>query len=128
MINLQFCCGGLLITVLLIWSITGYAFSVNAKLPEGDPKKRNFHPGAIIIAPFTLPIFFTAFLLLFIVRAILFGIFLITYALALITFRKPFIFKWLDKIATKIGNRLLEANSALIQFMLGDVKAILQLL
>jgi len=33
--------------------------------------------------------------------------------------RKPFLFVWLDKIATKIGNKLLEANTFLIKVVLG---------
>ena len=104
---------------LFLWAFAGYAYRVNAKRPADDPKKRDFHPFAIFLAPITLPLFVFGFISLFLLKAILYGIFLVLLTLALVVVRKPFIFIWLDKIATKIGNMLLEANTQLIKLLLG---------
>lgn len=102
----------LLCFVFLIFA--GYAYRVNAKRPEDDPKKKNFRPTAIFLAPITWPFLILGFILLFILKAVLYGIFLVILTIALVVVRKPFIFVWLDKIATKIGNILLEANTRLL--------------
>ena len=100
---------------LVIWGCTGYAYNVNAKLPADDLKKKDFHPLAIILAPITLPFVSAGFVSLLIIKAIVYAIFLVIFTAALIVFRKPFILEWLKKIATKIGNVLLEINTFLIR-------------
>jgi hypothetical protein len=40
---------------------------------------------------------------------------LVLFTIGLMAIRKPFLFVWLDKIATKIGNKLLDANTFLIK-------------
>lgn len=100
---------------LILWVCTGYAYHVNSKLAADDPKKKDFSPAAIFLAPITLPFIILGIISLFIIKAILYGIFLVLLTLALVAVRKPFIFVWLDKIAKKIGNILLEANTFLIR-------------
>ena len=103
---------------LILWAMAGYAYRVNAKLPADDPKKRDFHPAAVFLAPITLPFFFLGMISIFILKAVLYGVFLVLLTLALVVVRKPIIFVWLDKIAKKVGNILLEANTQLIKLFL----------
>jgi len=107
----------LILYFLIIWGFTGYAYRVNGKLPD-DLKKKDFRPAAIFLAPITLPFLFLGIISLLILKAFLYGVFLVLLTLALVVFRKPFIFVWLHKIATKVGNFLLEANTQLIKMFL----------
>jgi len=117
-------CQGYILLCLILWGFAGYAYRVNVRRSADDPKKKDFHPAAIFLAPITWPLFIFGFISLFVLKAVLYGIFLVILTIALIVFRKPFIFIWLDKIATKVGNMLLEANTMLIKIFfnpwLGD--------
>ena len=106
--------------MLLIFACAGYAYRINAKRPDDDPKKKDFHPGAFFLAPFTWPFFPLAFIFIFVLRILAYGLFLILFTIALIAIRKPFLFIWLVSIATYIGNKLLEANTFLIRIAFGD--------
>lgn len=112
-------CIGFLLFELCLFAFARYAYRVNAHRSANDPKKRDFHPGAIFLAPFTWPLFLAAYITIFIIKAILYGVFLILFTIALLVIRKPFPLKWLDKIATVIGNKLLEANTFLIRVFFG---------
>jgi hypothetical protein len=92
-----------------------YAFRVNARLPSDNPRKRNFKVGAILLAPITWPFFLLASITVFILRALVYTVFLVLFAFALLAIRKPFLLVWLHKTATRIGDKLLEANSFLIK-------------
>jgi hypothetical protein len=96
----------------------GYAYYVNSKRPDDDPKKRNYHPVAVILAPITVPLFIFFSLSIFIMRVLTYGIFLILFTVALLVIRKPFLLVWLRKTATTIGDALLEANTLLIKLFL----------
>ena len=111
----QYVCNCTFLLMLFLIACAGYAYRVNAKLPEGNPKKKNYHPAAIYLAPITWPLFALGWLSLFTIKALLYGIFLVIFTVGLIAIRKPFLFIWLNKIATKVGNRLLEANTLLIR-------------
>ena len=106
--------------MLLMLVCAVYAYRVNAKRPDDDPKKRGFHPGAIFLAPITWPLFLFGSISIFVIKALVYGVFLILFTIALLAFRKPFLFVWLDRIATYIGNKLLEANTFLIKIAFGD--------
>jgi hypothetical protein len=110
---IPYCCSGYILLSLVLWAFAGYAYRVNAGLPVDDPKKKNYHPAAVYLVPFTWSAFLVAYILLFILKALLYGIFLIVFTIALVAIRKPFILAWLDRIARKIGNMLLEANTFL---------------
>jgi len=99
----------------------GYAYRVNAKRSTDDPKKKIFHPAAIFLAPFTFPVFILAWITLFVIRALFYGIFLVIFTVGLVVIRKPFLLIWLDKVATKVGNILLEANMLLVRLFLPHV-------
>jgi hypothetical protein len=104
---------------IIIWVCAGFAYRANAKLPADDSTKKAFRPSAIVLAPFTLPILVIGTLSLFVLRAILYSLFLVVITIFLVVFRKPKSPTWLEKLVTKIGNILLEANTWLIEIILG---------
>lgn len=111
------CVQSYFILSLIIWACTGYVYRVNAKLPVDDPTKKNFRPAAVILAPVLFPLVFGGMISIFIMKAILYGLFLIAFTIVLIAFRKPFIITWLKKTATKAGNILLEINTTLLKII-----------
>ena len=116
----NYCCPVFILLSLIIWALAGYSYRVNAKRPADDPGKRDFNPAAIYLAPITWPFFLFAFILIFVLRVLVYGLFLILFTIALVAIRKPFLFIWLESIATYIGNKLLEANRFLIRIVFGD--------
>jgi hypothetical protein len=117
--NLPYVRNGLLVLTLFIIGSAGYAYRVNSRLPQDDPKKRDFHFGAVFLAPITWILFLLASITIFFLRIVFYVAFLTLFAIAVLAFRKPFLLVWLDKIATKIGNKLLEANTFLIKVFFG---------
>ena len=117
--NPTYLCNGFVLLTVFMLICAGYAYRVNARLAQDDPKKRDFHIGAIFLAPITWILFLLASITIFILRVVFYILFLILFAVAVLAFRKPFLFVWLDKIATKIGNKLLEANTFLIKAAFG---------
>jgi hypothetical protein len=118
--HLDFIYKGVLWLMLLIFACGGYAYLINARRPDDDPKKRDFHPAAIFLAPFTWLFFLFAWIVFFVFKTLIYGIFLILFTIALLAFRKPFLLIWLDKTFTRIGDKLLEANTFLIRIVFGD--------
>ena len=116
---LPYTCTGLVIVTLILYICARYAYRVNARRPDDDPQKRDFHFGAILLASVTWPLFLCASITIFFLRVLVYMVFLILFTIALLVFRKPFILVWLDKIATRVGNRLLEANTLLIRIFFG---------
>jgi hypothetical protein len=110
---------GLLLFMVFLIACAGHAYRVNSRRSNDDPAKRNFLFGAIWLTPITWPVFLLAALTFFIIRVFIYTLVLILFTIGLITFRKPFLFVWLDKIATQIGNKLLDANTFLIKIVLG---------
>jgi hypothetical protein len=108
-------CGCILIFFLLVWGITGYTYRVNSRRKADDPKKQDYAPLAVLIAPITTPILLAGALSFFILRALLFTVFLIIFAILLLVVRKPFIFKLWDKFATWVGDPLLKVNTYLVR-------------
>lgn len=94
------------------------AYYVDSRRSEDDPKRKNYHPLAIIFAPVTFPIFLVLFIFLFLLRVLVYGVFTILFILMLILVRKPFILEPMQKIAIRIGDRLMEANTILVRFFL----------
>ena len=117
--NPVYFCEGTLGLMVCLLACASYAYRVNTHRPSDDPKKRNFHFGAIFLAPITWPLFLFASTTIFFLRVLMYMAFLVFFTVALLIIRKPFILIWLDKIATRIGNKLLEANTFLIKFFFG---------
>jgi hypothetical protein len=105
--------------MLFLYACAGYAYRVNAQRAVDDPKKHDYHIGAIFLAPITWILFLLASVTIFILRVVFYVLLLILFTISVIAFRKPFLFVWLDKIATKVGNKLLEANTFLIKVVFG---------
>jgi uncharacterized membrane protein len=95
-----------------------YAYYVDSKRPDDDPKKKNYHPLAILLAPITLPLFIVFYTSIFILRVITYGVFMVLFIAAMLFIRKPFILEWLKKNAAIIGDLLMEANTFLIRLFL----------
>ena len=114
-----YCCAGCIVFSLILWAFAGYAHYVNAKLPADDPRKKDLHPAAVHLVPILWPLLILFSVLIFIIRALLYGIYLILFVSALLIFRRLFFLVWLDRIATYVGGKLLEANTALIRLALG---------
>ncbi len=109
---------GILLLMLLAWVCAGYAYFVNSRRLPDDPKKKDYYLGAVFLTPITLIPFLIGFILLFIVRALFYGVFLLLFIFALIVIRNAFLLKWLHKTATYIGDKLLETNTLLIKIFL----------
>jgi hypothetical protein len=109
----QCCGGGYFFISLILWAFAGYAYLVNARRLADDPEKKSFHPAAVYLAPITWFPLLIASIVVFIIRALLYGVFLVLFTIALVAIRKPFLLVWLDKVARKIGNKLLEVNTFL---------------
>ena len=111
-------CKSVLGLLLVIIACVAYTYAVNLRRESVDPKKRRYHPLAIILAPITLPLLVMLIVFLFILRALLFIGFLGIFTVLLIGIRKPFLFVLWDKFATRIGDPLLRLNTHLIKVML----------
>lgn len=119
------CLYGILIFTAIIMACAMYASYKNSQRMANDPEKKDFHRAAIFLVPFTWPLFLTAFLLLlvlrvilFVLKAVAFGIFLVLFPFMLFGLRVLVILTWIDKILTSIGNQLMEANTFLIRLFL----------
>jgi len=111
-------CCGLFLFILFTVACAGYAYRLNARRPADDPKKQDYPPFAILLAPITLPLFIILYIVLFILRALLYAAALVLFTVALILVREAFILVWLKKIMISLGNIFLEANTILIKLFL----------
>jgi len=120
---LPICIGLYILLSALMGLFAGYAYWVNSKRQAGDPKKKVYNYGyaGIFLAPISWPLLLIGGILSLIARALLYGVFLILFTLALIFVRKPFWLVWLDKAATWMGEKLLDANTLLIRFATGRI-------
>ncbi|MEW6287461.1 MAG: hypothetical protein AB1509_14655 [Chloroflexota bacterium] len=114
---LRVCLWVYLITSLILFLSMGYAYYVNARKPAGDPQKRDYHPLAFTLLPFW-PLELSVVLVLFVLRALLYGVFLVLFTLALIFIRKPFLLMWLAKAAQYIGDRMLRLNTWIVRLFI----------
>lgn len=108
-----------IVVTLLTVTCSSFAYFVNSRRLDADPKKKNYHPFAIIFAPITLPLLIISSVIFFILRMVTYGVFMVIFTFALIFIRKPFILEWVRKLAVTIGDKLLEANTLLIRLFLG---------
>ena len=109
----------LIVVALLMVLCTAFAYYFHSRRQDNDPKKKSYHPLAILLAPITLPFLVISSVSFFLLRVVTYGVFLILFTFALLFIRKPFILEWLKKNALAIGNLLLEANTLLIRLFLG---------
>jgi|SRR5215211_2405232 len=115
----KYLCIGMLFVSLFVTACAAQAYSVNSQRSEDDPEKKDFRPGAMIFAFFTWPVLLPVVISLFLLRALLYGIFLIVFSVFLIILpREVSEPTWLELRITKIGDALLEANTFLIKLLL----------
>jgi hypothetical protein len=111
-------CKGILLLMAAVTICAVYAYYINSRRAADDPKKKNYHPLAIAFAPITFPIVLILSVSLYILRVLTYGVFLASFIVVLIFIRKPFILAALQKAATAVGDRLLEANTMIIRIFL----------
>jgi|SRR5215210_2406771 len=117
--HLQDLCFGILIISLLITVCAVYSYSVNAQRSQEDPEKRNYRPGLVLLAFFTWPILIPALISIFLVRVLLYAVFMVVFTLFLIILpRDTSEPTWIESKMTKLGDVLLEANLFLIRVLL----------
>ena len=117
--NPTYLCNCLGVLTLLLWVCAGYAYRVNTLRSADDPEKRDFNFGAILIAPVTWPLIIFGSITIFLFRGLVYVVFLALSLIALLVIRESSELIWLDRIATKIGNKLLGANTFLIKIAFG---------
>ena len=118
--NPTVCCSIYFWVSLFFWGAAIYAHRLNARLPDDDPKKRKYHPASVFLAPITWPLLILGAISIFILKTILYGIFLVLFTIAIVVIRKPFLIEWLKKVITFIGRVLLEVNTILIRLVIGE--------
>jgi hypothetical protein len=112
---------GYFILACLLTLCMVYEYDVNARRAKDDPEKRNFHFGAVIFIPWLWPLLILSSIVIVILQALMYILFLGLTLFLILVIRKPFLLVWLDKIATKVGNQLLEINNYLIKLMFGNL-------
>lgn len=115
----NYCCLSFILLSLVVWGCAGYAYRVNAKRPADHPKKKDFEPVAVLLAPVTWPLFFFFWVSLFLIKALFYGVFLVLFTIALIAFPESTVPDWLDNKLSWIGNKLLDANTFLLRMASG---------
>jgi hypothetical protein len=115
----QLCLGGLLLT-FIFYLCAGYAYHINAQRAPEDPEKRNIPLAVVLFGPMAWPVLLFGVISLFLIKALVYSIFLVFFAIALLVIRKPFLIDWLKKSAVWIGDRLLRANIFLMKMAFGD--------
>ena len=115
----KYLCIGMLFISLFVAACAAQAYAVNSQRSEDDPEKKDFRLGALIFAFFTWPLLLPLLISLFLLRALLYGVFIIVFSVFLIIapreLSEPM---WLETQFTKIGDKLLEANTLLIKLLL----------
>lgn len=102
--------------LLAIWGCCLHAYRRNRALPAGDPRKCNFLPSAIWIAPLSLPLLLILWGMAFLAYTLLFGLLLFAFPLLALIIRDPaWLRRLLGTLAERIGSRLLRINTFLLQ-------------
>jgi len=106
-----YCFAGYLLISLIVWISTGYAYFVSQGYGPDDPARGNFDLGGVLLSGFTWPIFLLSGLVMSIIRALLFGVFIVLFSVVLTIGQIAFLIPWLEDVAGPFGEKLLEANS-----------------
>ena len=114
----KYLCMGILFISVFFLACAAQAYAVNARRAENDPEKKNFRLGALIFVFFTWPVLIPAIISLFVLRALLYGVFLMVFTVLLVMMpRRRTEPTWLESKITIIGDKLLEANTYLVNLM-----------
>jgi len=121
--HLDLLCKGALLIPAILLVCAAYTYVANLRRRSDDPKRRDYHPFAILLAPITFPLFLTFGILFFVFRALVHGLFLIAFAVLLVAVRKPILFQLWHGFATSIGDPLLKFNTRLIRMAFEPLSA-----
>src|SRR5512147_1829095 len=94
---------GILYFILATMACAGYAYYVNTRRSEDDPKKRQYHPVGILFSPITLPLLLLSSAALFLLRVLIYGALIVLFTIALFIIRKPFLLAAMHKVIMRIG-------------------------
>jgi hypothetical protein len=97
-----------------VFAIAFTAYQINSRRMAQDPKKRFYHPLAVVLAPFIFFFCIPPAIALFILAAILYAVFLLFFVFMLVILRRPFLLIWWNKFATLVGEPLLRIGTYLI--------------
>jgi hypothetical protein len=90
------------------------AYQANSRRPAKDPKKRFYHPFAVLLAPFIFLVLAPSAIVLLFLAVILYGSFILVFALMLVALRRPFVIIWWMRFSTFFGEPLLRIGTYLI--------------
>jgi hypothetical protein len=111
-------CIGMLFISVFVAACAAQAYAVNSQRSKDDPEKKDYRLGALIFAIFTWPVLVPALISLVLLRAFLYVIFMFVFTVFLIIMPRDLPEPtWLELKITKIGEKLLEANTYLINLM-----------
>jgi hypothetical protein len=110
---------GILLLTLILYLCALYAYYLNAQRAADDPKKLDIPFGVVLLAPITWPLLLIGFISLFIIKVLIYSVFLVLFTITLLVIRKPILFDWLKKAAAWIGEKLLQANLLLVRLAFG---------
>lgn len=115
----KYVCNAMLILSLVITACALLAYAADSQRPDDDPQKKNYRLGTILLIPITWPLLLLAFISLFVLRVVLYGLFLVLFILFLLIApresREPSL---PESILLKMGNAILKANKFLIELFL----------
>ena len=97
--------------------VTGYAYFVNKEYAydDDDTARSDFDIRGVFVASILWPILLLGGLILSILKASMFGIFLLLFTVAVVVVRKPFLWRWIEPIILAIGRYLLKFSTSLIR-------------
>jgi hypothetical protein len=107
-----YCCVGYVVISILFWLFSLHTYFFNHTRASGE-----YDPLAILLVPITWPFLLFGGFIVTVLKAILFGVFLLVFSLAAAVIRKPFFWPWIEPGILGIGRRLLKANTFLIRLL-----------
>jgi hypothetical protein len=116
--HLNWLCNGTLLLMGLAAVVALYAYYVNSTRPADDPEKKNYHPFILVLVPITFPLIILLYISFFLLRVLMYGVFLILFIFALIIVPRPPVYMGVYKTGISIGERLLKVNTLLVRFLL----------
>ena len=118
-LDIQICLASYFVFAIILSLFSAYAYYVNSQRPADDPQKKNYYASGIFTMPFFWPFLLVIWMVVVVLKAIHFGFILVIFTLTIVFIRKPFWLVWLEKIALKIGTKLLDADAAPRSFAFG---------
>ena len=103
---------------VFVTACAAQAYAANSQRSEDDPERKDYFLAAVFLAPITFIPLLLGIILVFILRALFYCLYLIVFIFALIVIRNSFLLQWLRKAVMYIGDKLLEANTFLIKLLI----------